>query len=206
MALGVLAAAMTDLERQVQSKACRSPVGCAMLVGVTDDEVNALQRALGGVVLESSYLEQILRAAFAALVGSKYAPVVNGHLTAHNLIETCENVAEVHTDIEVAAKAEFAAALKACRAANTRRNRVIHDAWAMRPGGVMAAVETPRSSEDIPVTARTLPELGQVADELAKAADDLSAAVIAAFGPEGMRVEGQLRRELGRDIPADPGS
>ena len=52
----------------------------------------------------------------------------------------------------------------------------------------------------------TLPELGEVADELGKAADDLSAAVTDAFGPEGMRVEDQLRLELGRDITADPGS
>jgi hypothetical protein len=44
-----------------------------MLVDVTGDEMNDLQRALGGVVLEASYLEQILRTAFAALVGSKHA-------------------------------------------------------------------------------------------------------------------------------------
>ena len=84
-----------------------------MLGDVNADELDDLQRALGNVVLEASYMERVLRAAFAALVGSKYAPVVDGHLTAHNLIETCENVAEVHTDIEVTAKAQLAAALRA---------------------------------------------------------------------------------------------
>jgi hypothetical protein len=46
-----------------------------MLVGVDVDE---LQHALGGVVLEAAYLERVLRAAFSALVGSKYAAVVDG--------------------------------------------------------------------------------------------------------------------------------
>jgi hypothetical protein len=177
-----------------------------MLGDVSVDELDDLQRALGCVVLEASYLERVLRAAFAALVGSKYATVVDGHLTAHNLIETCENLAEVHTDIEVAAKAQFAAALRACRAANTKRNRAIHDAWALRPGGIMVTLQSSRSAQDMAVKAQTLPELGQVADELGKAADDLSAAVTAAFGPDGMRVEDQLRMELGRDITADPSS
>jgi hypothetical protein len=177
-----------------------------MLGDVNVDEVNDLQRALGAVVLEASYMERVLRAAFAALVGSKYAPVVDGHLTAHNLIETCENVAEIHTDIEVKAKALLAEALRACRAANTKRNRVIHDAWALRPGGVLVTLQTSRNTEDMAVKARTVPELREVADELGTAADDLTAAVTAAFGPDGMRVEDQLRLELGRDITADPGS
>ncbi len=177
-----------------------------MLDDVNGAELDDLQRALGNVVLEASYLERVLRAAFAALVGSKYAPVVDGHLTAHNLIETCENVAEVHTDIEVTAKAQLAAALRACRAANTKRNRAIHDAWALRPGGMMVTLQSSQSSQGIAVKTYTLAELGQVADELGQAADDLAAAVTAAFGPDGLRVEDQLRLELGRDVTTDPGS
>ena len=60
-----------------------------MLVGVDVDE---LQHALGGVVLEAAYLERVLRAAFSALVGSKYAAVVDGRLTAAALIEDCERI------------------------------------------------------------------------------------------------------------------
>jgi hypothetical protein len=174
-----------------------------MLGDVNGDDLDDLQRVLGGVVLEASYMERILRAAFAALVGSKYAPVVDGHLTAHNLIETCENVAEVHTDVTIPAKAQLAEALRACRAANTKRNRAIHDAWALRPG-IMP--QSSLSSQDIALTTYTLPELRQVADELGQAADDLSAAVTDAFGPDGLRVEDQLRLELGRDYTAEPGS
>jgi hypothetical protein len=177
-----------------------------MLGDVNGDKLDDLQRALGKVVLEASYMERVLRAVFAALVGSKYAPVVDGHLTAHNLIETCESVAEVHTDIEVTAKAQLAEALKACSAANTKRNRAIHDAWALRPGGIGVTVHGTRSAQEMGVKVHTLPELAQVADELGNAADDLSTALTGAFGPAGMRVEDQLRIELGRDIGADPGS
>jgi hypothetical protein len=173
-----------------------------MLSGVNHDEVNDLQRALGGVVLEASYLERTLRAAFAALLGSKYAPVVDDHLTAHNLIETCEQVANVHTDIAAEAKVQIGAALRACKAANTKRNRVIHDAWALRPSGIAATLQTGQHSQNVAVTARTLPELWQVADELGSAVADLTAAVTAAFGPEGMRVDDQL----GRDLTTDAGS
>jgi hypothetical protein len=177
-----------------------------MLGAVNADEGSDLQYALGGVVLEASYMERVLRAAFAALVGSKYAPVVDGHLTAHNLIETCENVAEVHTDIGAVPKAQLGDALRACKAANTKRNRVIHDAWALRSGGGMVSPQTLPFSQDVTATARTLPELQQVARELGEAADDLTAAVTAAFGPDGMRVEDQLRLELGRDITPDLGN
>ncbi|MGO8955934.1 MAG: hypothetical protein ACLQFR_00960 [Streptosporangiaceae bacterium] len=169
-------------------------------------DLDELQHALGGIVVEASYLERVLRAAFSALMGSKYAPVVDGHLTTHNLIETCERIADVHTDIGAEAKAQFKAALRACAAGNTQRNRVIHDAWAERPGDVIVTLRMVQTSQDVQVTARTLPELRQVANDLGSAADQLAAAITAAFGPEGMRVDEQLRRELGRDISADAGS
>jgi hypothetical protein len=104
---------------------------CVML---TDMDVEELQRALGGVVLESAYLERVLRAAFSALVGSKYAAVIDGRMTAHGLIEDCQHIVREHTDIVEAAKAQLTEALNACAVANTGRNRVIHDAWAYRPG------------------------------------------------------------------------
>ena len=41
----------------------------------TGMDVDELQHALGGVVLESAFLERVLRAAFSALIDSKYAAV-----------------------------------------------------------------------------------------------------------------------------------
>jgi hypothetical protein len=82
-----------------------------MLVGVDVDE---LQHALGGVVLEAAYLERVLRAAFSALVGSKYAAVVDGRLTAAALIEDCERITRYHTAITRPTKEEIETALRAC--------------------------------------------------------------------------------------------
>jgi hypothetical protein len=59
--------------------------GCVVLVDVDVDE---LQHALGGIVLEAAYMERVLRTAFSALVGSKYAAVVDGRLTAAALSRT----------------------------------------------------------------------------------------------------------------------
>ena len=56
-------------------------------------DVDELRHALGGVVLEAAYLERTLRTAFSALVGSKYAAVVDGRLTAAALLEDLRNPA-----------------------------------------------------------------------------------------------------------------
>jgi hypothetical protein len=66
---------------------------------LTSVDVNDLRHALGGVVLEAAYLERVLRAAFSALVGSKYAAVVDGRLMAAALIEDCEQITRYHTGI-----------------------------------------------------------------------------------------------------------
>jgi hypothetical protein len=121
-----------------------------MLKGVDVDE---LQHALGGVVLEAAYLERMLRAAFSALVGSKYAAVVDGRLTASALIEDCERITRYHTGIPEPAKDTLRAALRACREANRERNRVIHDTWATRPGSVMVTLRGGRGSHDVTITA-----------------------------------------------------
>src|ERR1700738_4961392 len=88
---------------------------CAML---TDMDVDELQHALGGIVLESAYLERVLRTAFSALVGSKYAAVIDGRLTVATLLEDCERITRYHTGLTEAAKQAVLAALQACRRAN----------------------------------------------------------------------------------------
>jgi hypothetical protein len=174
-----------------------------MLIGVNVDE---LQHALGGVVLEAAYLERVLRAAFGALLGSKYAAVIDGRLTASSLIEDCQQITRHHTGIPEPAKAAVLAALQACHHANRERNRVIHDTWATRPGNVVVTLHGERRSHDVTVTARTLTEVRQLADRLASAADDLGAAMTAAFGSGWVQVEDQLRQEIGHDISVDSGS
>jgi len=169
-------------------------------------DVAELQLALGGVVLEAAYLERILRAAFSALLGSKYAAVIDGRLTVSSLIEDCEQIIKHSTGLPESAKEALRTALRACHEANRARNRVIHDTWATRPGDVMVRLQGSRKSHEITVTVRTPAEVYQLADQVAQAAEDLKAAMTAAFGPDWVRIEDQLRQELGHDITADPGS
>jgi hypothetical protein len=166
-------------------------------------DVDDLQHALGGVVLESAYLERVLRAAFSALIDSKYAAVVDSRLTAATMIEDCERITRHHTDIPGVEKERLLAALKACHQANSHRNRVIHDAWATRPGDVMVTLHGSPDSRDVTVLVRTPAEVRQVANRLAAAANDVKAAMAAAFGPGWDLVEDQLRHELGRDVGAE---
>jgi hypothetical protein len=174
-----------------------------MITGVDVDE---LRHALGGIVLEAAYMERVLRAGFSALVGSKYATVVDGRLTASALIEDCERLASYHTEIPAHAKDVLLAALRACHEANRKRNRVIHDTWATRPGNVMVTLRSKQGSHEVTATARTLAEVRQVAGQVADAAEALKAAMTAALGSGWDLVEDQLRRELGRDVSTNPGS
>src|SRR5215470_3450227 len=175
--------------------------GCAMLCCV---DVNELQHALGGVVLESAYLERTLRTAFSALIGSKYAAVVDGRLTASALIEDCERLTKYHTAIPAPAKDAVLVALRVCHEANRQRNRVIHDTWATRPGNVLITLQGGRTSHEVKVTVQTLAEVRQLGDQVASAADSLRAAMSAALGSGWVLVEDQLRQELGRNITAGP--
>jgi hypothetical protein len=172
---------------------------------LTSVDVDELRHALGSVVLEAAYLERILRAAFSALVGSKYAAVVDGRLMAAALIEDCERITRYHTGITEQAKDALLTALRACRQANKERNRVIHDTWSTRPGSVMVTLRDERRAHDVTVTARTLAEVRQLADQVADAADHLRAAMTTALGTGWTLVEDQLRQELGHEVRADPG-
>jgi hypothetical protein len=170
------------------------------------DDLDELQHALGAVVLESAYLECVLRAAFSALVGSKYAALVDPRLSVAALIEDCERLTRNHTDISDPDKDELLEALKACHEANTDRNRVIHAVWPARPGTAMITLDGRLNSRAAMARARTPAEAHQVADRVRDAAHDVKTAMTAAFGRGWVLVEGQLRQELGRDVRAEPGS
>jgi len=185
-------------------KKMRHKCGCDSGM-LSDVDVDELQHALGGIVLESAYMERVLRTAFSALVGSKYAAVVDGRLAASALIEHCVHITKYHTDVPALARAAVHAALEDCRDANRERNRVIHDTWATRPGNVVVTLHGGRGSRDVTVTVRTLAEVTQLADRIAHAADALKAAMTEALGSDWALLEDQLRQELGHDITSEPG-
>lgn len=168
-----------------------------------DDD--ARQHAIGGVVIEAAYLERLLRAVFTALVASKYAAVPAATFGVGALIGQCEVLADAHGDVSEEHKAELRAALAACTEATGRRNRVVHDAWARRPGDRAVTLRARPGSDSITVTAWTTDELHQLADDLGAAADNLSAATRAALGEDCLLLADQLRQELGHDIGSDAG-
>jgi hypothetical protein len=168
-------------------------------------DVDELQSAMGAVALEAGYLERVLRGAFCGLIGSKYAVVTASRMQALTLIEDCRSIAKVHTGIAAAKRQTLIEILNACERANAKRNRVIHDTWAMRPGDVIVTLHSQRKSHEVTVTARTVDELHVLANEIATAADGLLNALAAALGPQSILIEDELRRELGHDITADSG-
>jgi hypothetical protein len=172
---------------------------------VRDPADDDRQHALGGVVLESAYLEHLLRAVFTALLGSRYGAVVAAGQNAGWLTEQCQAMAKARQEIPPDGRDALLHALVACSDAYQRRNRVVHDAWARRDCGLTVTLRSHRSKADMTVTARTVPELEALADDLGTAADSLAAAATAALGADCLQLENQLRLELGHDIGADTG-
>jgi hypothetical protein len=163
------------------------------------DDVDELRYALGAVVLEAAYLERVLRAAFSALIGSKYAALVDARLTMAALIEDCQRITNHRTDIPDHKRDRLLDAFRACHKANSDRNRVIHDDWATRPGNVRVTLNGSRDGRDVMVTVKTPAKVRQVAERVADAAHEVKAAMTAALGSGWVYVEDQLHQEGGRD-------
>jgi hypothetical protein len=81
---------------------------------VRDPDDDDWQHALGGVVLESAYMEHLLRAVFTALLGSKYGAVVAAGQNAGWLAEECRAMAKGRQDIPADSGDVLLKALAAC--------------------------------------------------------------------------------------------
>lgn len=166
------------------------------------DDVDELRYALGAVVLEAAFLERVLRAAFSALMGSKYAALVDARLTMAALIEDCQRITKHRTDIPDPKRDRLLEALRACHKANSDRNRVIHDDWATRPGNLRVTLDGSRDGRHVLVTVKTPAKVRQVAERVADAAHEVKAAMTAALGSGWVHVEDQLIREDGHGTGA----
>lgn len=98
--------------------------------------------ALGRVVDEASKLEMALRTAFCALVGSKFAAVVAGGQMASWLIENCKALVEAHVELSDEQRQRFKDLLSASQAANTARNRLVHDVWTIEGDGTYGQMQS----------------------------------------------------------------
>src|SRR5215469_7304561 len=97
--------------------------------GVTrepDDVITARLISLGSVMESSAFMEYTLRNAFCSLVGSKYAAIVAGGQPVGWLIEQCRALTDAHRGMPRQHREAIKAALERCRAANERRNHLVH--------------------------------------------------------------------------------
>jgi hypothetical protein len=126
--------------------------------------------ALGALLDESAQLEYVLRMAFTALVGSKYAAVIAGGQDATWLIENCKAITKVHREIKDADRSAVLCALSACSQAYELRNRMVHDAW--NPQDQAGRMHTSRSRRRSHVLVDTF----RTVDDIRKAELDTEAA------------------------------
>lgn len=163
------------------------------------------QNALGAIVLESAYLERVLRCVFTALIGSKYAAVVSGGKEASWLVDHCKVLAKTRRDIGEPEFEQLLTVLAGVGEAFQRRNRFLHDAHAVRPGQRIVTLQSKRNSHEVIVTQRPVAEIEALADDMGNLADDLKAAAASALGEDCLELENALRLELGHGIAADIG-
>jgi len=151
-------------------------------------------------------MEHLARTVFVTLVGSKYAAVVAGGQNVSWLLEQSQALTTARQEIPRDHRDALLKALTACSETYRRRNRVVHDAWARRPGAVTVTLRSRRGNAGMTVTARAAGDLEALADDLGAVAGELGAAATAALGDECLQLENQLRLEQGHDIGVDAGS
>jgi hypothetical protein len=162
---------------------------------MTEDVEELLTRrhaALGEVIEYSALMEWTLREAFCSLVGSRFAKVVAGGQPVVWLIETCTALADAHEEIPDIARKAIKDALTACRAANERRNHLVHGVKSMilTPDGSMHTIKNRRRS-DIPIKQDwTLPGIQAVNHELILANTMLHIAIENALPRDQVFVDG----------------
>lgn len=111
----------------------------------TTDDHETMLRAIGQAVQAASMMENAVRDAFCALVGSKYAAVVAGAISSiSTTIDHCQEIIKVHRELDNAAKAALSALLQNCKDASVERNRLIHDMWAIGANNTVTQIQTRR--------------------------------------------------------------
>jgi len=160
----------------------------------SSDTNDATLTALGRVVQAASMLDQELRTAFCALMGTKYAAVVAGGQSTGWLVETCEALTKVHQRLSDEHRRKLLALLTDCRQASERRNRLVHDVWAGGPEGP-ALVRSRKHRHDLEIQPETLAETEALARTLNGTSVRLEALLTDALGPDAIVLEVQLRWE-----------
>jgi hypothetical protein len=153
--------------------------------------------ALGSVIEASGTMEDLLRDAFCALVGSKFAAVVAGGQGADWLIGCCKALVEAHVEFPEAHRESVKAALQLCRSANERRNRLAHGANTIssQPDGAFQVLRSRRHQYKLHVEQWTPAEIDDVAAALGHACEELLTAMMQAAGTDMAVLGDQLEWE-----------
>jgi len=168
--------------------------------GVTrepDDVITARLSSLGAVMESSAFMEYTLRNAFCSLLGSKYAAIVAGGQPVGWLIEQCRALTDAHRDMPRQHREAIKAALERCRAANERRNHLVHGVkTASRAGGSALGTVKSRSGTRTPAVRAWTPEtIHEAARELLQADLALFGAMENAISPKLMVIGDALGPE-----------
>jgi hypothetical protein len=160
--------------------------------------VTERQVALGMVTEWSAMMEDVLRGAFCALVGSKYAAIVGGGQSVTWLREQCDALTKAHSEITAEQRKAIRAALVRCKAADEDRNALVHGVKTYSREDGDGGLRTLRSrfrQYEPQVRDWTPTTIHAAAQEMAEAGWDLFEAIEAAVGPELMDLGNALAWE-----------
>ena len=168
---------------------------------MTSDSLDDMQTkrllALGSVITASGALEDLLRDAFCALVGSKFAAVVAGGQGADWLIGYCKALVEAHFELPEASRESVKVALQLCRSANDLRNQLVHGVQTVStgPDGAFDVYRSRRHQYRPQVRQWTPPQIDDVADALVHAYEELFNTMFVEVGPDIAVLSDQLEWE-----------
>jgi hypothetical protein len=153
--------------------------------------------ALAQVVEYSVHMEVILRRAFCALIGSKYAAIVAAGQDASWLIDNCRAIVKSHRELSQEGKEAMTEALTACSEAYERRNQLVHGLWNSfdREAEVMVTRRSRRRTFKDVITQWTLHDIQTAGDALRASSEKLIEAIATATGWESMNIWSELVRE-----------
>jgi hypothetical protein len=148
------------------------------------------RKALGEVVEAAGILEMVLRVAFCALVGSKYSAIVAGGQDASWLLDNCSALVKANRELTQQGRQDILDILSRCRAAQTSRNRMIHDAWSTNDTQLRSPRRSYELNERPPVPVE---EIKDVSQALHTGAADLTSTLIEQLGSDALTMFSQLR-------------
>lgn len=158
--------------------------------------------ALGRVVAAASMMDEELRLAFTAFLGTEYAAVVAAGQATSWLIVYCRALAKVHKHITKEGRERIKEALDKCEAASQKRNRLVHGLWATSAGQAVS-LQSKRHTHFVGHEYWTVEQIDDVTNDLFDAYTGLGEPIVAELGMTSMTLGWKLRGSDQTDLPPD---